>query len=107
MHRNTVPSPNKTESSQLRRSFRVRDGVALIISNVVGVGIFTTPALIAKLVPEPSAMLGLWIAGGGLPWSEQCRTRNWDGCGHRTAENTFIFPRGMARPPVSCRAGRL
>ena len=52
--------------SQLRRVFRVRDGVALIISNVVGVGIFTTPAIIAKLVPEPSAMLALWIAGGCL-----------------------------------------
>ena len=52
--------------AQLRRVFRVRDGVALIISNVVGVGIFTTPAIIAKLVPEPSAMLALWVAGGCL-----------------------------------------
>ena len=52
--------------SQLRRSFRVRDGVALIISNVIGVGIFTTPAIIAKLVPEPRVILGLWIAGGAL-----------------------------------------
>jgi len=51
---------------QLRQSFRVRDGVALIVSNVIGVGIFTTPAIIAKLVPEPSAMLALWIAGGCL-----------------------------------------
>src|SRR5271166_4899228 len=51
---------------QLRRSFRVRDGVALIISNVIGVGIFTTPAIIAKLVPEPRAILGLWIAGGAI-----------------------------------------
>ncbi|MGB8887639.1 MAG: amino acid permease [Candidatus Korobacteraceae bacterium] len=40
--------------------------MALIVSNVVGVGIFTTPAIIAKLVPEPSAMLALWIAGGCL-----------------------------------------
>ena len=56
-------APKRT---QLRRVFRVRDGVALIISNVVGVGIFTTPAIIAKLVPEPSAMLALWIAGGCL-----------------------------------------
>ena len=52
--------------NQLRRSFGVRDGVALIISNVIGVGIFTTPAIIAKLVPHPAAMLVLWIAGGGL-----------------------------------------
>jgi APA family basic amino acid/polyamine antiporter len=52
--------------SQLRHSFRVRDGVALIVSNVIGVGIFTTPAIIARLVPSPGAMLALWIAGGCL-----------------------------------------
>ncbi len=51
---------------QLRRTFRKRDGIALIVSNVVGVGIFTTPALIANLVPSPTAMLALWIVGGGL-----------------------------------------
>ena len=52
--------------NQLRPAFRVRDGVALILSNVIGVGIFTTPAIVAKLVPHPGAMLALWIAGGGL-----------------------------------------
>ncbi len=44
----------------------MRDGVALIVSNVIGVGIFTTPAIIAKLVPSPGAMLVLWLAGGSL-----------------------------------------
>ncbi len=52
--------------NQLRRSFRIRDGVALIVSNVIGAGVFTTAAYIAKLVPEPGAMLALWIAGGCL-----------------------------------------
>ena len=28
--------------NQLRRSFRIRDGVALIVSNVIGAGVFTT-----------------------------------------------------------------
>ena len=53
-------------TNQLRRSFSVRDGVALIISNVVGAGVFTTIASISKLVPQPGIMLALWIAGGGL-----------------------------------------
>ncbi len=53
-------------ANQLRRSFRVRDGVALIVSNVIGVGIFTTPAIIAKNVPDPRVMLALWVAGGCL-----------------------------------------
>lgn len=52
--------------NQLRRSLQVRDGIALIVCNVVGVGIFTTPSMIAHLVPQPSAMLALWIAGAGL-----------------------------------------
>ena len=53
-------------AGQLRRTFRKRDGVALIVSSVVGVGIFTTPTMIATLVPNPAAMLALWIVGGGL-----------------------------------------
>lgn len=53
-------------SGRLQLTFRKRDGIALIVSNVVGVGIFTTPALIANLVPNPSAMLALWIVGGAL-----------------------------------------
>jgi len=53
-------------ANQLRTSFRVRDGVALIVSNVVGVGIFTTPAIIATLVPDAGGMLALWVVGGML-----------------------------------------
>ena len=52
--------------NQLRRSFRVRDGVALIVSNVIGAGIFTVPAFIAKNVPDAKVMLALWVVGGCL-----------------------------------------
>src|SRR5271165_2517354 len=52
--------------NRLQPAFRVRDGVALIVSNVIGVGIFTTPAIVAKLVPHPGAILLLWLAGGCL-----------------------------------------
>lgn len=71
----TTMSPNETEggidrgwsgNGQLSRIFRKRDGIALIVSNVVGVGIFTTPAVIAGLVPNPMAMLALWLVGGAL-----------------------------------------
>jgi APA family basic amino acid/polyamine antiporter len=54
------------EGGRLRRTFRKRDGIALIVSNVVGVGIFTTPAIVAGLVPNPMAMLALWLVGGGI-----------------------------------------
>ena len=51
---------------RLRVSLRKRDGIALVVSNTVGVGILTTPALIATLVPDPKAILALWIVGGCL-----------------------------------------
>lgn len=53
-------------AQQLPCRLRITHGIALIVSNMVGVGIFTTPAIIAGLVPKPSAMLALWIAGGIL-----------------------------------------
>src|SRR5215469_2103000 len=72
-------------SNQLRRTFRVRDGVSLIISNVVGAGIFATPAYIAKLAPQPGIMLALWIAGGGLAlagaFSYAQLSRRWPAAG--------------------------
>jgi basic amino acid/polyamine antiporter, APA family len=42
------------------------DAAALVVSNVIGVGIFTTPGIVAKMVPHPWAILGLWLAGGLL-----------------------------------------
>jgi basic amino acid/polyamine antiporter, APA family len=54
---------------QLRRSFGTRDAAALIVSNVIGVGIFTAPGIVANLVPNPTAMLALWIVGGFLAFA--------------------------------------
>jgi len=50
----------------LQRKLKVMDGTALIISNVIGVGIFTTPSVVAELVPHSGAMLLLWVTGGLL-----------------------------------------
>ena len=61
-----LSSPRPATRNRLRKTFRKRDGIALILSNVIGVGIFTTPAIVAGLVPNPAAMLALWIAGGAL-----------------------------------------
>ncbi len=42
------------------------DAAALVVSTVIGVGIFTTPGIVAKMAPHPWAILGLWLAGGLL-----------------------------------------
>ena len=38
---------------------------AIVVANA-GVGIFTTPMVVAAIVPNPRAVLGGWAAGGVL-----------------------------------------
>src|SRR5262245_320621 len=45
------------------------DAAALGAANVIGVGIFTTPGIVAGLVPHPLALLALWITGGILAFA--------------------------------------
>jgi APA family basic amino acid/polyamine antiporter len=42
------------------------DAAAIVIANVIGVGIFITPGFIAQSVPHPAWILGVWLAGGLL-----------------------------------------
>lgn len=52
--------------NDLRRGLGTLDGAAIVIANVVGTGIFLTPAFIAQRVPETAWFLGLWALGGVL-----------------------------------------
>src|SRR2546426_4748432 len=45
------------------------DAAAIVISNVIGVGIFITPGFVATLLPNRTAMLGVWIVGGALAFA--------------------------------------
>ena len=42
------------------------DGASIIVSNVIGSGIFLVPVLVAGWVPNVWAMLALWLTGGLL-----------------------------------------
>ena len=53
----------------LDRRLGTLDAAAIIVSNVIGSGIFLTPAIIATLVPQPGAMIGAWLAGGVLAFA--------------------------------------
>jgi len=50
----------------LERRLGPFDAAAIIVSNVIGSGIFLTPAIIAGMVPDPVLMLAVWGAGGLL-----------------------------------------
>jgi APA family basic amino acid/polyamine antiporter len=44
----------------------VRDGIALIVGIVVGVGIFETPVLVAMNLRTVSQVVLVWLLGGVL-----------------------------------------
>ncbi len=50
----------------MRRQLGTLDGAALVVSTVVGVGIFVSPGIVAGLVPSPIPMLAVWAVGGVL-----------------------------------------
>ncbi|HWP99505.1 MAG TPA: amino acid permease [Vicinamibacterales bacterium] len=65
-HPVAAPQP---QGPTLERRLSAFDASAIVISNVIGAGIFVTPPVIAGLVPHPAAMLGVWVAGGLLAFA--------------------------------------
>jgi APA family basic amino acid/polyamine antiporter len=53
----------------LQRRLGPLDAAAIVISNVIGGGIFFVPVIVAQLVPNPTAMLAVWLAGGALAFA--------------------------------------
>lgn len=51
---------------RLRRSLSLNAAVLLVVSSVIGSGIFFTPGKIAELLPHPGLIFGAWIVGGLL-----------------------------------------
>jgi basic amino acid/polyamine antiporter, APA family len=53
-------------AERLPRTLGLWSAVALVVGITIGSGIFRTPASIAQRVPEPEAMLLLWVLGGAI-----------------------------------------
>ena len=53
-------------SAQLARRLGFWSAIGIVVGVTIGSGIFRTPASIASRVPDPTLMLGIWIAGGLL-----------------------------------------
>jgi APA family basic amino acid/polyamine antiporter len=51
---------------RLRRELTATDAALLVISSVIGVGIFLTPGTVAEILPHPGLFLAAWLAGGLL-----------------------------------------
>ena len=53
-----------TNTYNLQRVLRIRDGMAVTIGMIIGAGILRTPGLIAGYLGDPWLILGLWFFGG-------------------------------------------
>src|SRR5919199_829910 len=56
----------RESATGLPRRLGLWSSVALVVGITIGSGIFRSPAGIARLVPDPMAMLVLWAVGGGI-----------------------------------------
>ena len=59
-------TPDRHPRDRLRRDLRLRDATFLVVSGVIGSGIFLTPGSIAELLPHPGLILAAWLTGGLL-----------------------------------------
>ena len=50
--------------AELRRELSLFDMTMIAVGSSIGSGIFLTPALIAKALPSPIWILGIWVLGG-------------------------------------------
>ena len=47
-----------------QRTIGLASATALVVGNMVGVGILLTPRLVAQAMPQVGLFLGLWVLGG-------------------------------------------
>jgi amino acid transporter len=66
--RTTTTPATKPASAhgKLPRTLGLWSSVALVIGITIGSGIFRSPAGVARLVPNPLLMIGLWAGGGAI-----------------------------------------
>jgi basic amino acid/polyamine antiporter, APA family len=62
-------SPPPPEAPSLERRLGPVDAAAIVISNVIGGGIFFLPIIVAQIVPHSGAMLFVWLIGGALAFA--------------------------------------
>ncbi|EJT82439.1 hypothetical protein GGTG_02412 [Gaeumannomyces tritici R3-111a-1] len=63
------PSPVVPGGSSFRRDLGTLEAFAIVVSIVIGSGVFTSPGSIDANVPSPGAALAVWLVGGLLAWT--------------------------------------
>ena len=60
---------NALPTLSLERRLGPLDAAAIVVSNVIGGGIFFVPILVAQLVPDARGILAVWLFGGTLAFA--------------------------------------
>jgi len=60
---------NGTTAATFTRNLGTVEAFAIVISIVIGSGVFTSPGSIDTNVPSPAAALLIWLVGGTLAWT--------------------------------------
>lgn len=64
-----APAAQQQQQGTFTRNLGAIDAFAIVISIVIGSGIFTSPGSIDTNVPSPGAALLIWLVGGVLAWT--------------------------------------
>jgi len=65
----SVAAPTAPGQETFTRNLGVIEAFAIIISIVIGSGVFTSPGSIDTNVPSPGAALVIWLVCGVLAWT--------------------------------------
>ncbi|KAI1382663.1 amino acid transporter [Hypoxylon trugodes] len=65
----TPPSSSAPNGGTFTKNLGALEAFAIVISIVIGSGIFTSPGSIDTNVPSPGAALVVWLIGGVLAWT--------------------------------------
>src|SRR5262249_22839872 len=62
----TTRTPDRHPRDRLTRQLSLTDATMLVVSSVIGVGIFLTPGGLADKLPQPRLVLTAWLVGALL-----------------------------------------
>lgn len=64
-----APATDVEAAGTFSRNLGAKEAFAIVISIVIGSGIFTSPGSIDTNVPSPGIALVIWLVGGVLAWT--------------------------------------
>ncbi|HYB99536.1 MAG TPA: amino acid permease [Candidatus Limnocylindrales bacterium] len=91
---------------RLQRQLTLSDATLLVVSSVIGVGIFLTPGAVADALPHPAAFLLAWLVGGLLSLSGALANAEL-GAMYPHAGGNYVYLREAWHPAAGFVAGWL